>query len=185
MVNDPISFFVVDPKGLKFIREALELDVAQFELSPLAFEIYKSKEYYLVGIPEDLQIKEFAYSKLLEMSAAPEEYYNRLRKHTETFLNGLGYNFANTVDESGKEIVDYPWFKLKMRANNEGKVHVSPLEGTKSFADIYKMKFEYKIVEEGGEKFVKVDNYPLVQMTENKGPIKPASKKFLEHFHIQ
>lgn len=184
-MRDPVQFFQLSKESLTFIRQILKLDVARFELSPIAYEVFKSKEYYLVGIPKDLENEELFYEKLLEMTTDISSFYNKLRKHTELFLNNLNFNFVNNVDKNGHDIVDYPWFKLSFSHVRDDLVHVESMEGTKPYSHVYCMKFNYNLIEQDGKKFVSIEGYPLVQLPTETDQVKLCNKKFLEHFNVK
>ena len=127
---------------------------------------------------------EYVYSKYLEMSIDMVSYYDKLRKHTEMFLNEMNIKFINSKDGSGNEIVDFPWFRLFMTYVRDDLIQISSLPDTKPYSFVYSMKLKYEIVERDDTSFIKIEGFPLVQISPT-SQIKDCNRKFLEHFQVQ
>lgn len=166
--KSPLLFFDFDKTLFPFLREVLGIDTYQFELSPKAFEIVKSKDWYLLGLPAKLQTKEIIQLKLFELTNDHKKFYENLRQYTKNYLTGLDLQYViNGNVNQGDDILDFPIEMLEFSIDPASplKVIVSVKKNARSYSSIYKFKESWKLVEEHGEKFLQVRDYPLVQIT--------------------
>ncbi len=182
-------FFMLNKDQLKFLRTELHIEVAEYELSPVAYNVYLDNDYSVLGLHPSLHnCKDLVYYKLLELSDNIEEFFNKLRKHTEIFLNSMDLKFVNAVidvcvdgNTEAMEVVDFPWFMLKFEHITDDFVKIVLCDGAKSYSKVYKSEIKYTILNEGDKKYVQIRDYPVIQIDDS---ISDHEKRLLEHFGV-
>jgi hypothetical protein len=174
-----LDFYTLSVEDLEFIRINLGIDTMKFELSPGLYYVYRTKDYSLIGLQEPVN-DSISTKRLLVLNADQGKGFSALRKLNELIVNSMGYFITNSTDESGHEILDYPWFRLKFDIVKEDKVKVSPVEGTKAYTVVYKFKVDYKVVEQEKGKILEVDGYGSFPIEKSEG-----FNAFIKHCSIE
>ncbi len=180
----PLYFFGLEKNQLVFLREQLAVEVAEFELSYKAYEIYKTKDYQLVGMPQELYEKnDIFYIKLLEITDDVKKYYDKLRKHTEYFLNNLPIKFINDKLENGEEVVDYPWYCLEFLQKELDLCEIKLKDDNcRPYSKVYNYKLKVNLIKSGEEEVYQIRNYQFVSKKEIE---KKHIRNFLNHFDVK